>query len=64
MKVGDLVILKSSGRVMKVTALWPKTSQVCVLPADSAKANIALWVKVADIEVPGLRSASPSTLSI
>ena len=49
---------------MKVTALWPKTSQVCVLPADSAKANIALWVKVADIEVPGLRSASPSTLSM
>jgi hypothetical protein len=62
-KVGDLVVLKSSGRVMKVTALWPKTSQVCVLPADSAKANIALWVKVADIEVPGLRSKN-SSLSI
>jgi hypothetical protein len=63
MKVGDLVVLKSSGRVMKVTALWPKTSQVCVLPADSAKANIALWVKLSDIEVPGLRSKN-SSLSI
>ena len=64
MNVGDLVTMKSSGRTMKVTALWPKTAQVCVIPADSAKANIGLWVKVADIEVPGLRSSSPSTLSI
>ena len=63
MKVGDLVIMKSSGRTMKVTALHAKTSQVCVTPADSSKANIALWVKVADLEVPGLRS-NPSNLSI
>lgn len=58
MKIGDLVVMKSSGRTMKVTAVHSKTAQVCVTPADSAKANIGLWVKVADIEVPGLRSTS------
>jgi hypothetical protein len=61
--VGDLVVMKSSGRTMKVTALWPKTAQVCVIPADSAKANIGLWVKLSEIEVPGLRSKN-SSLSI
>ena len=64
MKVGDLVRLKSSGRVMKVLQVHLKSSQVCVLPADSVKNNIGLWVKVSDIEVPGLRSSTASSLSI
>lgn len=58
MKAGDLVTLKSSGRLMKVLQVHLKTSEVCVIPADSLKANTGLWVKLTDIEVPGLRSAS------
>ena len=58
MKAGDLVTLKSSGRLMKVLQVHQKTSEVCVIPADSAKANPGLWVKLSDIEIPGLRSAS------
>jgi hypothetical protein len=61
-KVGDLVTLKSSGRVMKVVQTHAKTSQVCVIPADST-GGVGIWVKDDAIEVPGLRSTS-STLSL
>jgi hypothetical protein len=61
-KVGDLVTLKSNGRVMKVVQTHAKTSQVCVIPADST-GGVGIWVKDDAIEVPGLRSTS-STLSL
>lgn len=56
-KVGDLVTLKSSGRVMKVIQVHAKTSQVGVIPADST-GGVGIWVKVDAIEVPGLRSTT------
>ena len=55
---GDLVTLKSSGRQMKVVDLHLKTSEVCLIPADSSKSNIPIWVKLSAIEVPGLRADS------
>lgn len=61
-KVGDLVTLKSSGRVMKVVQIHAKTSQVCVIPADST-GGVGIWVKLDALEVPGLRSTN-STLSL
>jgi hypothetical protein len=62
-KAGDLVTMKSSGRLMKVLQVHVKTGQLCVLPADTGKSNIGLWVKLSDLEVPGLRSKN-SSLSI
>jgi hypothetical protein len=61
-KVGDLVTLKSSGRLMKVLQIHAKTSEVCVVPADSS-GGVGIWVKVDALEVPGLRSTN-STLSL
>jgi hypothetical protein len=61
-KVGDLVTLKSSGRVMKVVQIHAKTSQVCVIPADST-GGPGIWGKLDALEVPGLRSTN-STLSL
>jgi hypothetical protein len=61
-KVGDLVTLKSSGRVMKVVQVHAKTREVCVIPADST-GGVGIWVKVDALEVPGLRSTN-STLNI
>jgi uncharacterized protein YodC (DUF2158 family) len=61
-KVGDLVTLKSSGRVMKVVQVHAKTQEVCVIPADSAGVA-GIWVKDDAIEDPGLRSTN-STLSL
>jgi len=62
-KAGDLVVLKSSGRLMKVLQIHLKTSEVCVIPAESLQPHIGVWVKAHDIEVPGLRSKN-SHLSI
>jgi hypothetical protein len=61
-KVGDLVTLKSSGRVMKVIQTHLKTREVCVIPADST-GGPGIWVKLDALEVPGLRSTN-STLSL
>lgn len=61
-KVGDLVTLKSNGRVMKVVQIHAKTSQICVIPADSTGV-VGIWVKLDALEVPGLRSTN-STLSL
>jgi hypothetical protein len=61
-KVGDLVTLTSSGRLMKVVQVHAKTQEVCVAPADSA-GGPGIWVKVDAIEVPALRSTN-STLNI
>jgi hypothetical protein len=61
-KVGDLVTLKSSGRLMKVVQVHAKTHEVCVIPADST-AGVGIWVKLDALEVPGLRSTT-STLSL
>jgi hypothetical protein len=47
---------------MKVLQVHAKTSEVCVIPADSAKANPGLWVKLTDIEVPGLRAVNTENL--
>ncbi len=63
MKAGDLVTMKSSGRVMKVLQVHLKSGQVCVLPAETGKSNIGLWIKLSEIEVPALRSKN-SSLSI
>jgi len=62
MKVGDLIILKSSGRLMKVLQIHAKTREVCVIPADST-GGPGIWVKLEALEVPGLRSTN-STLSL
>jgi hypothetical protein len=62
-KAGDLVTMKSSGRVMKVLQVHLKSGQVCVLPAETGKSNIGLWIKLSEIEVPALRSKN-SSLSI
>ena len=64
MKAGDLVTMKSSGRLMKVLQVHVKSGQLCVLPADTGKSNIGLWIKLSEIEVPGLRSSASSALSI
>jgi hypothetical protein len=61
-KVGDLVTLTSSGRLMKVVQVHAKTQEVCVIPADST-GGPGIWVKVSALEVPGLRSTN-STLNI
>jgi hypothetical protein len=61
-KVGDLVTLKSNGRVMKVIQTHLKTSQVCVVPADST-GGPGIWVKLDALEVPGLRS-TPANLDL
>jgi hypothetical protein len=61
-KVGDLVTLTSSGRLMKVVQVHAKTREVCVVPADST-GGVGIWVKDDAIEVPGLRSTN-STLNI
>lgn len=62
LKISELVRLKSSGRLMKVLQIHAKTSEVCVIPADSA-GGPGIWVKVDALEVPGLRSTN-STLNI
>jgi hypothetical protein len=62
MKVGDLIILKSSGRLMKVLQIHAKTREVCVIPADST-GGVGIWVKLDALEVPGLRS-TPSNLDL
>jgi hypothetical protein len=61
-KVGDLVTLTSSGRLMKVVQVHAKTREVCVAPADSTGGS-GIWVKLDALEVPGLRSTN-STLSL
>lgn len=62
MKVGDLVTLKASGRLMKVLQIHAKTREVCAAPADTASTP-GLWIKQDAIEVPGLRSTK-STLKL
>ena len=59
---GDLVKLQSSGRQMRVVDLHLKTSEVCVIPADSSKSNIPIWVKLSALEVAGLRAASSNLI--
>jgi hypothetical protein len=48
---------------MKVLQVHLKSGQVCVLPAETGKSNIGLWIKLSEIEVPALRSKN-SSLSI
>ena len=62
MKISELVRLKSSGRLMKVVQIHAKTSEVCVVPADSS-GGVGIWVKVDALEVPSLRS-TPSNLDL
>jgi hypothetical protein len=62
LKISELVRLKSSGRLMKVVQIHAKTSEVCVVPADSS-GGVGIWVKVDALEVPGLRS-TPSNLDL
>ena len=62
LKISELVRLKSSGRLMKVLQIHAKTSEVCVIPADST-GGVGIWVKVDALEVPGLRS-TPSNLDL
>ncbi len=62
LKISELVRLKSSGRLMKVLQIHAKTSEVCVVPADSS-GGVGIWVKVDALEVPGLRS-TPSNLDL
>ena len=62
LKISELVRLKSSGRVMKVVQIHAKTSEVCVVPADSS-GGVGIWIKVDALEVPGLRS-TPSNLDL
>ncbi len=62
LKISELVRLKSSGRLMKVVQVHAKTSEVCVVPADST-GGVGIWVKVDALEVPGLRS-TPSNLDL
>jgi hypothetical protein len=62
LKISELVRLKSSGRLMKVVQVHAKTSEVCVIPADSS-GGVGIWVKVDALEVPGLRS-TPSNLDL
>lgn len=44
-KVGDLVTLTSSGRLMKVVQVHAKTQEVCVVPAYSQLPHIGVWLK-------------------
>jgi hypothetical protein len=59
-KVGDLVTLKSSGRLMKVLQIHAKTREVCVVPADNAN-RPGLWIKQEAIEVPSLQEPNQNT---
>jgi hypothetical protein len=60
MKVGDLIILKSSGRLMKVLQVHAKTREVCVIPADST-GGVGIWVKLDALEVPSLQEPNQNT---